>query len=149
MKEMLSQTFNTPKNHPKSKPFIDHVISFTYHEGKVWLRNYQILNAEQTMFKAGDDIQKLVLIEIGPRFTMTPIKCFEESLGGPALWQNHEYIAPTKLRSKRYEEFSKKRDKKLAQKDYYEQIRKDGKDPDAYLGNAFESSNSEESESDE
>lgn len=39
-REMLSHTFNTPKNHPKSKPFIDHVISFTYFEGKIWFRNY-------------------------------------------------------------------------------------------------------------
>ena len=70
------------------------------------------------MFKAGDDIQKLVLIEIGPRFTLTPIKAFEESLGGPALWQNHEYIAPTKIRSKKYEEFAKKRDNKLKAKEY-------------------------------
>jgi len=39
-KEMLSHTFNTPKNHPKSKPFIDHVIAFTYFDGKIWFRNY-------------------------------------------------------------------------------------------------------------
>lgn len=39
-KELLAQTFNTPKNHPKSKPFIDHVISFTYFEDKIYFRNY-------------------------------------------------------------------------------------------------------------
>jgi ribosome biogenesis protein BRX1 len=43
-KELLSHVFNTPKNHPKSKPFIDHVISFTYCDGRIWFRNYQILN---------------------------------------------------------------------------------------------------------
>lgn len=44
VKEMLSHTFNTPKNHPKSKPFIDHVITFNYFDNKVYFRNYQILN---------------------------------------------------------------------------------------------------------
>jgi len=57
------------------------------------------------MFKATDDIDKLVLIEIGPRFTLTPIKAFEGSLGGEALWQNDKYIGPSKLRSKKYESF--------------------------------------------
>ena len=44
MKEMLSQIFNTPKNHPKSKPFIDHVLSFNYIDGRIWFRTYQIMN---------------------------------------------------------------------------------------------------------
>lgn len=85
-KELLSQAFNTPKNHPKSKPFIDHVISFNYYDGKIWFRNYQVLNQDEKMFRATDDIEQLVLIEIGPRFTLTPIKAFDGSLGGEALW---------------------------------------------------------------
>jgi ribosome biogenesis protein BRX1 len=44
IKEMLTHAFNTPKNHPKSKPFIDHVLSFNYHDERVWFRNYQIVN---------------------------------------------------------------------------------------------------------
>ena len=40
IKEMLVHVFNTPKNHPKSKPFIDHVISFNYFSGKVFFRVY-------------------------------------------------------------------------------------------------------------
>ena len=91
---MLAQAFNTPKNHPKSKPFIDHVITFNYFEDKIYFRNYQILNQDEKMFKSTDDISKLVLIEIGPRFVMNPIKCFEGSMGGEALWQNPKYIAP-------------------------------------------------------
>ena len=39
-KEMLRQVFNTPKNHPKSKPFIDHVISFSILNDKIHLRCY-------------------------------------------------------------------------------------------------------------
>ena len=39
-KEMLIHAFNTPKNHPKSKPFIDHVLSFKYLDGRIWFRVY-------------------------------------------------------------------------------------------------------------
>jgi len=41
IKEMLCSIFNTPKNHPKSKPFIDHVLSFNMTpDGRIWWRNY-------------------------------------------------------------------------------------------------------------
>ena len=43
MKEMFIQIFNTPKGHPKSKPFFDHVFSFTVADDKIWFRSYQIL----------------------------------------------------------------------------------------------------------
>ena len=86
MKEMLSNVFNTPKNHPKSKPFIDHVISFNYYDGRIWMRVYQILNQQEEKFTEKDDIEKLVLIEIGPRITLFPIKAFEGSMGGESLW---------------------------------------------------------------
>lgn len=40
LKELFISTFNTPKNHPKSKPFIDHVLSFNVHDGRIWFRCY-------------------------------------------------------------------------------------------------------------
>lgn len=40
IKEMLVHALGTPKNHPKSKPFVDHVFSFSFIEGKIWFRNY-------------------------------------------------------------------------------------------------------------
>jgi len=36
------QIFATPRRHYKSKPFFDHVMSFTYADGRVWFRNYQV-----------------------------------------------------------------------------------------------------------
>lgn len=30
--------------HPKSKPFIDHVIMFSYFAGRIWYRNFQIVD---------------------------------------------------------------------------------------------------------
>lgn len=44
VKELLLQMFNTPKNHPKSKPFIDHVLSFKLYDNRIWFRAYQIMN---------------------------------------------------------------------------------------------------------
>lgn len=42
MKEVLAQVFGTPKSHRKSKPFVDHVLSFTVADNRVWIRNYQV-----------------------------------------------------------------------------------------------------------
>jgi ribosome biogenesis protein BRX1 len=83
---MLAQTFSTPKNHPKSKPFIDHVLSFSYYDNRVWFRNYQVVNQHEEKFTETDDIEKLMLIEIGPRFCLQPIKAFDGTMGGDALW---------------------------------------------------------------
>lgn len=116
IKEMLIQIFNTPKNHPKSKPFIDHVLSFNVHDGRVWFRCYQIMNQHEEKFTEKCDIQKLVLIEIGPRMTLQPIKIFDDTLGGEALWQNAAFITPSRVRSKKFGEYIKKRDEKADRK---------------------------------
>jgi ribosome biogenesis protein BRX1 len=102
-KEMLIHTFGTPRHHPKSKPFYDHVFSFNQLDGKVFFRNYQIVNEKNDTFTSEDDVSKLSLIEIGPRFSLCPIKAFDGTMGGEALWQNSQYISPTKLRGKRYD----------------------------------------------
>jgi ribosome biogenesis protein BRX1 len=55
IKELFTQIFGTPKSHPKSQPFIDHVLTFTIIDNKIWLRNYQIVEENGS------------LAEIGPR----------------------------------------------------------------------------------
>ena len=124
------------------------MISFNYYNGMIWFRNYQILNQHEEQFTAEDDIEKLVLIEIGPRFSMNPIKAFEGSMGGEALWQNAAYIAPAKLRGKKYDSFVKKRLDKESRKAEKHDVLKKGKDPESYLLDAFgsdESGNTSES----
>lgn len=86
IKELLTQIFGVPKHHPKSQPFFDHVISFTFLDKRIWYRNYQILSEDGG------------LTEIGPRFVMNPVKIFEDSFGGKALWENPDYISPAKHR---------------------------------------------------
>lgn len=68
------------------------------------------------MFTEKDDVEKLVLIEIGPRMTLQPIKYFAESLGGEALWQNSKFITPNKMRGKAMSLFLRKRDEKMQKK---------------------------------
>jgi ribosome biogenesis protein BRX1 len=42
LKELLGQVFNVPKGSRRSKPFVDHVLSFSIVDNKVWFRNYQV-----------------------------------------------------------------------------------------------------------
>ena len=78
-----------------------------------------------------------MLIEIGPRFCLQPIKAFDGIMGGEALWQNPNFITPSKLRSKKYEQFIKRRVQKEERKQYIDKVSKGGHGPDAYLQDAF------------
>lgn len=100
-KEILTNVFAVPKTARKAKPFVDHVISFSIIDGKIWFRNYQILQkstldpATNNKKKAPD--QDLSLTEIGPRFVLTPIKLFEGSFSGPCLWENKDFVPPVQI----------------------------------------------------
>ncbi|RLN94717.1 hypothetical protein BBJ28_00006178 [Nothophytophthora sp. Chile5] len=102
VKKLFTQVWGTPKAHPKSKPFIDRVMSFYYADGKVWCRNYQIADeadskkVEQAALHRGEDLVQL--IEIGPRFVITPIRIFDGSFGGQTLYQNAHYVSPNENR---------------------------------------------------
>lgn len=67
-------------------------------------------------------------------------------MGGEALWQNEKYIAPAKLRGKKYDQFVKKRNFKEKQKEYKKEVMKNGKEPDSYLLDAFGSQEGSENE---
>lgn len=78
MKELLSQSFGSPMGHPHVKPFVDHVLSFMILDNRIWFRNYQI-NFNQV---EGGGKGEMILVEIGPRFVLNPIKIFAGSFGG-------------------------------------------------------------------
>lgn len=97
-KEMLSQAFVAPNGHTRTKPFVDHVISFFILDCRIWLRHYQIVDTaldEKTMNK---DVESTV-VEIGPRLVLTPIKCFSGSFNGAVLWENQAYVSPNAVRA--------------------------------------------------
>ncbi|PIO26470.1 hypothetical protein AB205_0167640, partial [Aquarana catesbeiana] len=41
LKELFTQIFGTPRYHPKSQPFVDHVFTFSIADKRIWFRNYQ------------------------------------------------------------------------------------------------------------
>ncbi|CAD5124131.1 DgyrCDS12432 [Dimorphilus gyrociliatus] len=86
LKELLIQIFSTPRNHPKSQPFVDHVFSFTVADNRIWFRNYQAMEEDGK------------LAEIGPRMVLNPIKIFRGSFEGEVLWQNPHYVSRINIR---------------------------------------------------
>src|SRR5579871_3374670 len=97
----------------KSKPFIDHVISFTLADSRIWFRNYQIQEKQTTEKSSKTD---MALLEIGPRFVLTPIIVFEGSFSGPVIYENKEFVSPNVVRSmKRKAEGSRYAGRKVAE----------------------------------
>eukprot|EP00615_Pteridomonas_danica_P011601 CAMPEP_0114366744 /NCGR_PEP_ID=MMETSP0101-20121206/29524_1 /TAXON_ID=38822 ORGANISM="Pteridomonas danica, Strain PT" /NCGR_SAMPLE_ID=MMETSP0101 /ASSEMBLY_ACC=CAM_ASM_000211 /LENGTH=165 /DNA_ID=CAMNT_0001515995 /DNA_START=1 /DNA_END=498 /DNA_ORIENTATION=+ len=103
LKPIFIDIFGTPRGHPKSKPFIDRVMSFHVADGKIWIRNYQILDAADGDKKAAiaaehSGAESTQLVELGPRFVLTPIRIFAGSFGGPTLYVNPKYVSPNTIR---------------------------------------------------
>lgn len=102
MKELFTQTFGTPRGHPKSQPFHDHVYSFSVTDGRIWFRHYQILDhAKETKARKqmeGRGELPMELVEIGPRFVLNPVRAFEGAFGGPVIWSNPSFVSPNMLR---------------------------------------------------
>ena len=116
IKELLTHTFGVPQGARKTKPFVDHVMGFTIADGKIWIRCFQISetavsNSEiakenvvedaavtsKASKKPGDT--KISLVEVGPRFVLTPIVILESSFGGPVIYENKEFVSPNQIRS--------------------------------------------------
>ncbi|KAJ1800360.1 Ribosome biogenesis protein brx1 [Coemansia sp. RSA 2399] len=99
LKEIFTQTFAVPKGARKSKPFFDHVFSFSIVDGRIWFRNYQIVEKDP---ETGGDMaknSKPTLVEIGPRFVLNTMRIFEGSFGGPTLYENPKFISPNAIRA--------------------------------------------------
>lgn len=99
LKEMFTQTFSVPKGARKSKPFFDHVYTFSVVDGRIWFRNFQIVEKDS---QTGGDMtknDKPTLIEIGPRFVLNTIRIFEGSFSGTTLYENPRYISPNVVRA--------------------------------------------------
>lgn len=114
LKELFLHIFGVPKGARKAKPFVDHVMGFTLADGKIWIRNYQIAETEASSLSAAQDSSsdkpkvkarergkdtEISLVEIGPRFVLTPIVIQEGSFGGPIIYENKEFVSPNQVRS--------------------------------------------------
>ena len=116
LKEMFIQTFNSPKGHPKTRPFYDHQISFYNINNQIFIRVFQILNEIKEKFTNSDQEDKIQLLEIGPRFSLNLIRIFSDSLGGKTLYLNKNYIAPGVLIKRKVDNFKKRKIKEQSEK---------------------------------
>ncbi|ETW86131.1 hypothetical protein HETIRDRAFT_308509 [Heterobasidion irregulare TC 32-1] len=113
MKELFTHMFGVPPQARRAKPFIDHILTFSLLDGKIWFRNFQIIEKDP-LHPSGPP--QTTLIEIGPRFVMTPIRIFEGAFNGATVFSNPEYISPTSVRSAiRREKGTKYKERKHAQ----------------------------------
>jgi ribosome biogenesis protein BRX1 len=101
VRELLRGIFCVPgKGVRGMKPFVDRIIGVFGLDGKIWIRVYEIRESDkkndESMEKGATDIS---LIEIGPRFVLTPIVILEGSFGGPVIYENREFVSPNQVRS--------------------------------------------------
>jgi ribosome biogenesis protein BRX1 len=117
IKEIFLHIFGVPQGARKSKPFIDHVMGFSVADGKIWIRNYEIREVEKVKGEGGDGDKEedkskgkkskgggdkdtdVSLVEIGPRFVLTPIIIQEGAFGGPIIYENKRFISPNQVRA--------------------------------------------------
>lgn len=128
VREMLRGVFCVPKRGVKGmKPFVDRIIGVFGVDGKIWIRIYEIRESEtggkktleegeeaKLAPKSKDGQPEVSLVEIGPRFVLTPIVILEGSFGGPVIYENKEYVSPNQVRSEirmsKAARYSKRRD---------------------------------------
>lgn len=134
IKETLIQVFGTPKGHPKAKPFVDHVFSFFLLDGRVWFRNYQIVYEVDEQSKKDKDP---VLIEIGPRFVLNPVRVFDGSFGGSTLWANPDYVSPNQVRNAARAQVAMKYDVRKSAKAAYAKKKEEAVEKPSALDNVF------------
>lgn len=147
LKEILTQAFGAPKGHPKVKPFVDHVLSFFWADNRLWFRNYQVVydlvdpteaartSASGQAMKAAE---KPVLVEIGPRFVLNPIKIFGGSMSGATLWENQHYVSPNALRSEALAKKAGKFDSRVAAQDKAAKWKEENKMEDNPIDSVFQ-----------
>ena len=124
IREMLRGVFCVPSKGVRGmKPFIDRVIGVYALDGKIWIRIYEIREGTKDQAATPEE-QKLAdgveaetgvkLVEVGPRFVLTPIVILEGSFGGPVIFENKMYVSPNLVRR----EVRMKKQGKYAQRTY-------------------------------
>lgn len=131
IKEIFVQIFNVPYKHPKSQPFVDHVATFSFLDGHIWFRHYQIL-----------DQKDMTMAEIGPRMVLMPMLILSNSFHGTVLWANFKRAekAPKKIKTEKSKQLGDS-----AEDSDYDDL--SGSDEEDVVSR--DASNAEEEESDE
>ncbi|KAK7035483.1 Ribosome biogenesis protein brx1 [Paramarasmius palmivorus] len=95
-KEVFTHIFGVPPTARRAKPFIDHILTFSIVDSKIWFRNFQIMEKDPLQ---PNGPPQTTLVEIGPRFVLTPIRIFEGAFGGATVYSNPEFVSPAAVRS--------------------------------------------------
>ncbi|KAI1748514.1 ribosome biogenesis protein BRX1 [Xylaria castorea] len=116
IKQLFLQIMGVPPLQKRSKPFIDHVLSFSVADGRIFMRVYQVQETEPSK-KDGAEGKEAVeegkkrksrhvekeldisLLEIGPRCVLQPIIIQEGSFGGALLYENKHFVSPNQVRA--------------------------------------------------
>ncbi|KAJ3999197.1 ribosome biogenesis protein BRX1 [Lentinula boryana] len=104
-KELFTHIFGIPPTARKAKPFVDHILTFSIVDEKIWFRNFQIIEKDPL---SPNGPPQMTLVEIGPRFVLTPIRIFEGAFGGATVYSNPEFITPAAIRTAIRKEQGKK-----------------------------------------
>ncbi|KAI1112935.1 ribosome biogenesis protein BRX1 [Nemania sp. NC0429] len=118
IKQLFLQILGVPPLQRRSKPFIDHVLSFSVADGRIFMRVYQVQETESSKRDDGEgeeatekarkpksrssDKDKeldISLLEIGPRCVLQPIIIQEGSFGGALLYENKHFVSPNQIRA--------------------------------------------------
>ncbi|KAI0451817.1 ribosome biogenesis protein BRX1 [Xylaria acuta] len=116
IKQLFLQIMGVPPLQKRSKPFIDHVLSFSVADGRIFMRVYQVQETEPSKKDGaqGEDaagegkrrksrqVEKeldISLLEIGPRCVLQPIIIQEGSFGGALLYENKHFVSPNQVRA--------------------------------------------------
>lgn len=118
IKQLFLQILGVPPFQRRSKPFIDHVLSFSVADGRIFMRVYQIQETEASKKdgaegeEAAEKSRKqkprpadkdkepdISLLEIGPRCVLQPIIIQEGSFGGALLYENKHFVSPNQIRA--------------------------------------------------
>lgn len=99
IREMLRGVFCVPARGVRGmKPFVDRIIGIYGLDGKIWIRVYEVREAEKE--KDGQkEKTEVSLVEIGPRFVLTPVLALEGSFGGAVIYKNEQYISGNQIRA--------------------------------------------------
>ncbi|KAI0807900.1 Brix-domain-containing protein [Fomes fomentarius] len=95
-KEVFTHIFGVPPQARKAKPFVDHILTFSILDGKIWFRNFQIVEKDPLQPNGPPQTS---LVEIGPRFVLTPIRIFEGAFSGATVYSNPEFVTPAAVRA--------------------------------------------------
>lgn len=96
MQELLTSVFGTPSSCRKTRLYYDHVFQFGVADGRIWFRNYQIVEGSE---EAQLQVDGVSMIEIGPRFVLNPVKLFAGSFGGATIWSNENFKSSAFIRA--------------------------------------------------